>query len=429
MPIRDNPSGVEELRPVFRGGELRVARGGALLPPGHETAVLLRAELPWTAPSRVPSLPKTFGTGDRLGLASPGHIRCFEGSAAAPVLAQQSLRELGLTGRSYEDVLDAATFAVFREGFKRPWGFDGDHLKTPEEIGYALKSGCTMLTLDCSEKLGGGGEPTAEQRALYLGGIFEAGGAELRFGEAELNACAAACNAALDFVCRASESCASEKAPPDLELSLDEAEAPTTPLLHFFVASELRRRGAAIQSLAPRFGGAFEKGVDYAGDLKEFERELVLHEAVARRFGHKLSLHSGSDKFSVFPLIARHCGAFHVKTSGTSWLEALRLAAARDPALFRLLYAEALAAFPEAKKLYKVSVDMARLPDVPRLPDSELPSLLDDGGARQLLHIAYGRLLRSACGGRLLALLRGREEDYFALLRGHIGRHLEALGL
>ncbi len=97
--------------------------------------------------------------------------------------------------------------------------------------------------------------------------------------------------------------------------------------------------------------------------------------------------------------------------------------------MFEVWLMKKMMAFPEAKKLYKVSVDMARLPDVPRLPDSELPSLLDDGGARQLLHIAYGRLLRSACGGRLLALLRGREEDYFALLRGHIGRHLEALGL
>jgi hypothetical protein len=172
-------------------GRDRLFFAGAFLSPDHAAAELLRSELPWTAPSRVLSLPLTFGTGDRLGIAGPGHARCFQGSGAAPVLAQQSVRELKLTGRTFADVMDAATFAVFREGFRRPWGFDGDHLKTFEEIESALRSGCTMVTLDCGENLRRGGEPSAEQMALYLGRRFDAEGCLFRFGSDELRRCAA----------------------------------------------------------------------------------------------------------------------------------------------------------------------------------------------------------------------------------------------
>ena len=86
----------------------------------HETAMFLRKNFPFTAPSRVLRLDKTIGTGDRLGVAGDGHIACVNAAEYAPVLAQQSIRELNLTGRSYEDVLDAATFAVFRNGYKKP---------------------------------------------------------------------------------------------------------------------------------------------------------------------------------------------------------------------------------------------------------------------------------------------------------------------
>ena len=84
----------------------------------HETAMYLRKNFPYTAPSRVLRLKKTIGTGDRLGVAGVGHIACVKDTDYAPVLAQQSIRELNLTGRSYEDVLDAATFAVFKSGYK-----------------------------------------------------------------------------------------------------------------------------------------------------------------------------------------------------------------------------------------------------------------------------------------------------------------------
>src|SRR5690606_39236021 len=107
----------------------------------------------YTRPCAIGTQMATIGLGDRLGLASPGHIKTIAGRNIRPILAQQSIRELALTGRTYEDVLDAAAFAVFQEGYKDGWGADGDHLKTTEDIEYALRLGFSMLTLDASEHI------------------------------------------------------------------------------------------------------------------------------------------------------------------------------------------------------------------------------------------------------------------------------------
>src|SRR4029078_7497460 len=106
---------------------------------------------------------------------------------------------------------------------------------------------------------------------------------------------------------------------------------------HYIVAHRCLSRGMKLVSLAPRFIGDFEKGVDYKGDLPQLERSLADHAAIADALGpYKLSLHSGSDKLSIYPAFARLTrGRFHVKTAGTSYLEALRVAARHDQKLFR----------------------------------------------------------------------------------------------
>ena len=116
----------------------------------------------------------------------------------------------------------------------------------------------------------------------------------------------------------------------ELEVSVDETELPTSHAEHIYVASELRRLGVHWVSLAPRYIGRFEKGVDYIspagqiGDVTAFEADFAIHAAIARQFGpYKLSLHSGSDKFSVYPVAMRQThGLVHLKTAGTSYLEA-----------------------------------------------------------------------------------------------------------
>ena len=133
----------------FNGIDLGDGRFRA--PLNHENALILRKLFPFTAPVRGLKNSCSFGLGDRLGIATPGHIKVFEKLDVFPVFAQQSIRELNLTGRTYEDVLDAATFAVFRQGYQGGFGADGDHLKTAKDVEYALSLGFSMITLDCSE--------------------------------------------------------------------------------------------------------------------------------------------------------------------------------------------------------------------------------------------------------------------------------------
>src|SRR5438132_186439 len=106
--------------------------------------------------------------------------------------------------------------------------------------------------------------------------------------------------------------------PFEIEVSVDETDSPTSALEHLFFGLELKRRRVKVVSLAPRFIGEFEKGIDYRGDLHKFEAALGEHVAVARFCGpYKISVHSGSDKFAIYPILGRVCGdLLHVKTAG-----------------------------------------------------------------------------------------------------------------
>ena len=182
----------------------------------------------------------------------------------------------------------------------------------------------------------------------------------------------------------------------DFEISIDETITPTTPLQHFFVANELTRRGIRFATMAPRFCGEFQKGVDYIGNLGQFEREFAVHAAIARHFGYKISVHSGSDKFSVFPAVGKLTkGRFHLKTAGTSWLEAMKLVAMKDAGLYREIHTYALSVFEEARKYYHVTTQLNRIPDIKTLSDKELPQLFSHHDARQLIHITYGLILNA----------------------------------
>jgi hypothetical protein len=426
----------------------RVAYLGAL---SHANAVRLRELLPFTAPSSLAQRDITFGTGDRLGLAGPGHLRVFRTWRASPVLAQQSVRELTLTNRTYEEVLDSSTWAVFREGFRDGWGADGDHLKTEDWVRRSLAIGYTMITADVSDYIRVEHETRSDAEVLtaweglrqdYRRGLEELylrsplhldTGERVTFTEATLARTALVYREAIEHAGRLYRAAVAARGLGafDFELSVDETTTPTTPGAHLFIAREAERSGIRISSLAPRFVGEFQKGIDYLGDVHAFERGLATHAAIARALGHRVSVHSGSDKFSVFPAIGRLTrGRFHIKTAGTSWLEALRVVATADPAFFRELYAEALAGYPEARKLYHVTPELSRLPDPASLPSAAAAALLDDADARRVLHIGYGRLLGApGLRERLYALLDSAAPAYEEALERHFGRHMEALGV
>jgi tagaturonate epimerase len=213
----------------------------------------------------------------------------------------------------------------------------------------------------------------------------------------------------------------------EVEISVDETDTPTTPVQHIYVANELRRLGVQWVSLAPRFVGRFEKGVDYIGDPAAFDADVAVHAAIARRLGpYKLSLHSGSDKLSVYGAFGRRAGTLaHIKTAGTSYLEALRTIAPLDPALFRAIYALAHERYGHDRASYHVSAVAARAPAPEAVADVNLASLLDQFDAREMLHVTFGSAL-AAYGERLLAVLRSHPDAYDANLERHFIRHLAA---
>jgi hypothetical protein len=447
--LRLGIEGPAEARQGFSG--TRRESGELFCPLSHDNAARLRKALPSTAPTPVAGNAVSFGVGDRLGVAGPGQLRAIRKFDVAPVLAQQSVRELELMGRDYSQVLDAATWAVFREGFQHPWGADGDHLKTADWVRTALQAGYTMVTADVSDyirkqyiqagedelrKAFETLEPTYRRRIeqAYLSRELKLDtGEKVVFAEKEVLRAAVVYGEAIEHARRLYRSGAEVKGEGgfDFELSVDETESPTTPIAHAFVALEAKEAGIRLTSLAPRFIGEFQKGVDYLGDPQAFARSIRTHAALARELGHRLSIHSGSDKFAVFPAVGRETQCrFHIKTSGTSWLEAVRVIALREPDLYRDLHQRALAGFPKAASYYHVTPDLSKIPDLAGLADARLPDLLEQRDARQLVHITYGELMREeAFKDRFFGALHRHQEEYWANLERHIGRHLQALGV
>jgi hypothetical protein len=417
----------------------------------HENCEALREVFPFTAPSSVLKCPKSIGLGDRLGLASPGHIRLIKEYDIKPILAQQSIRELNLTGRNYTEVLDDASWAVFQEGYKGGFGADGDHLKTAEEVKGALACGFTMITLDCSEHIDNNIDKMSNDEVdkayedfrqekveeKYLGKEFKLGnGITISFDDEELKRIVLTYSKAINFASDIYHQIIKDyNREVDFEISIDETLTPTSPQAHFFVAQELKDSEVKAATVAPRFCGEFQKGIDYIGNVKEFEDEFIVHTAIADYFGYKISVHSGSDKFSVFPIVGeRTQGRYHVKTAGTNWLEAIRVIATKDPALYREIHSFALSVLDDAKKYYHIGADTNKIPQIDQLKDEELPGLMDKDDSRQVLHITYGLILQAKKENgdylfrdRIYDLLNTHEDAYYDALYKHIGRHIEAL--
>jgi len=431
--------------------EMNGSAGALLAALSHPNAAALRRALLSTAPSPLGDQEITFGVGDRLGVAGPGHLRSMSGYRACPVLAQQSVRELDLTGRDYEQVLDSSTWTVFQEGYERPWGADGDHLKSEEWVRTALNIGFTRITADVSDhisheyaskneaevleayqRLEEGYRKRIEKSYLPMTIELDSGGT-VGFSREALARTALIYGRAIEHALRLYRTGVEVKGEVafDFELSVDETETPTTPEAHAFVALEAGELGMKIGSLAPRFVGEFQKGIDYIGDLEEFERTFAVHAALARYFGHRISVHSGSDKFSVFPAVGELSrGRYHIKTAGTFWLEAMKILAIHEPGLYRRLHRAALERFDKATSYYVVTTNLDNVPALDRLKDRELPSLFDNPDGRQLIHITYGELLRDPeLGPAFFEALHDHIEEYWAAVAEHTGRHLETLGV
>lgn len=460
--VLGEPAGLETERTLTHSGQTL-----HLCPCTPANADELRRLFPWTAPE---PLGKTtaLGCGDRLGLASPGHIRACGEANVRPVLAQQSIREMERTGRTPQGVLDDATWAVLQEGYTRGFGADADHLKTSNDIDACFAAGYTMYTIDPSDYVDNEADhlgdealqnrfealpwdrldttPT-ETLVRYTDPVFElsesAGTTRVEFDAEAVKRSAVKYGAAVahthDMALHLARRYREDRpeAAYDLEMSVDETDHPTRPHEHYFVASELDRLGIEVTSLAPRFTGDFEKGIDFIGDLDTFEASFRKHATIAEAFGdYKLSIHSGSDKFSAFPIIGTYAGDHvHLKTAGTSYLEAVRIAARYAPDLFRAIVDFAFDRFEEDRKTYHVSTDLDAIPDPSEILDEKLePAYLEDDDGRQLLHITYGSVLTAQENGtsrfrdRLFHVLNEHEEEHYDALKSHFLDHIESVG-
>ncbi len=410
-----------------------------------ENARRLAERLSWLRPRRLPPGRPSFGFGDRLGLATPGHVRSLGDREIFPILAQQSVRENSRTGRTFADVLADVVFAVLREGYEAGFGADADHLKEIADAEEAARLGYTFFTCDPGDLLEDVDSldpvdlrerfsklPDAtDLRKRYAGRSYAVGDSlVLHFAAEEFLRAAVKYSRALDHATRMYKAIDRIAGGGfDYEVSVDETVVPTTPLEHLFVALELRHRGVRIASVAPRFVGAIEKGVDWRGDLAQFKAELRHHAKIADLVGgYRLSLHSGSDKFTVYPHIAHATnGRCHVKTAGTSYLVALGVIANCDPPLFREIVARSVSAFAGDKATYHISADPSRIPQIDTVSDEDLHRLVSNHDSRQVLHVAYGSILRSSLGDDLRGVLAENEEEHYEALARHMRRHLDAL--
>jgi tagaturonate epimerase len=425
----------------------------------HGNAEAIRSRFEFTRPVLIGKV-NSYGFGDRLGNAGPAHLRAVRETGFRPVLAQQSIRELERTRRTAEEVMDAAAWSVFQEGYHDGFGADGDHLKNPDDIDRMVQAGYTMFTIDPSDYVQNNVKSLNEDelesayralpwdqlednpdellhRLLSLepelrdGFRLSAEKPEILQGMVKYGRVITHTRELAEYI-----SDTYPDHPVELELSVDETDEPTTLFEHYLVASELDRLGVELVSLAPRFCGDFEKGVDFRGNLEQFRDEYEQHLAIAEKFGgYKLSIHSGSDKFSVYKVVGSlNLGAVHVKTAGTSYLEALRTVADADPGFFREILKFSHKRFEADKKTYHISADPNRIPDPDDLGKEELMALLDDDDTRQVLHVAFGSVLSGdlpeAKGykKRLMDLLEQNEELHEKNLVRHFEKHLDPFG-
>ena len=396
----------------------------------------------------------SFGTGDRLGIVTPAHLKAFSSKNIFPVLAQQSVRELTKTKKTWRDVISCAYWGCFEAGYNGFFGADADHVKDFENLKAACKAGFSMFTIDSSDFIKKNIESVKKSEIedfyninnknynftnYYSDRKIKIGGSDFELGTDMLKLLVYTYFEAIIYVKKCYELLlVSKNEPFDLEVSMDEIPEPITPLPHIFIAQELLRQGIDFKNLALRYVGKWEKAVDYIGNHDEFNLQIKLHAEITKKIGgYKLSLHSGSDKFSIYPDFSSvNNGRFHIKTSGVSWLEAMRVTAKNDAELFREIFNFCLKNFEAEKIFYDVSADLSKLKKIDNISDSELINLLDSPAARQVLHINYGALLelkdkngKNIFKDRIYSLLFKKEDEHYIFVSSQIKKHIKLLGI
>ncbi len=387
----------------------------------------------------------SFGVGDRFAHQAKAQLSAFQrlqndGVDVVPVW-NKSNREHTFVGSEPQSVYDAAADAVKQLGWKSDWHVDADHIQLQTVDRFLPCS--DFFTIDVADSIGkcASGEEIERfvSRHPELIGPQQIDGlsAPIEITRRDVEAVAAKYLLAVKEAAEIYRHIAAAKGESEFiaEVSMDETDSPQTPPELLIILAAIADEGIKLQTIAPKFTGRFNKGVDYVGDLAQFEKEfnddlaVIAHsiQAYGLPANLKLSVHSGSDKFSLYPIIRealqRTGAGVHLKTAGTTWLEELIGLAEAGGAgldLAKEIYGYSYEHVDELCKPYAsvIDIDRSKLPDVATVAAWSGPDLANairhipghpafNANVRQLLHVSFK--VAAKAGNRYTDLLDEHE--------------------
>ncbi|WP_111978715.1 tagaturonate epimerase family protein [Algibacillus agarilyticus] len=387
----------------------------------------------------------TMGVGDRFGHQAEAQLQAMIdakekfGLEVYPVW-NKSNREHEIIGTVPQSLRDEADAAVKVKAWDLPYYVDADHIQLGTVDRFISCS--DFFTLDVAEQIGLAA-PQADIDAFiasqekYIGQLSIPGiEAAFTVTKETIEAVAKEFLGAVKLAGQIYRKIDAEKGAPFVtEVSMDECEDPQTPLQLFFILSAIAAEGIPAQTIAPKFTGRFNKGVDYVGDVeqfdKDFDQDLAVISFAIKEFGLpetlKLSVHSGSDKFSIYASIGRnlkkHDAGIHLKTAGTTWLEeliGLAESGGKGLEIAKEVYAKSIEKYDELCAPYATVIDIDKngLPSVETVNSwtgeqyaNALRHDLDHPeynlNLRQLLHVGYK--VAAQMGERYLIALKANK--------------------
>jgi len=333
----------------------------------------------------------SFGVGDRFSKEGEAQLEAImeinkKGISVVPVW-NKSYREHSIVKTTHASVAKEAKNAVAAMGYKGGYYVDADHIgmKTVEEF----VEFSNFFTIDVAHFIGQATDARSKnefvkRHSKYIGKMSIPGIDEVfEVNEKFLGAIADKYLIAIQEVKAIYDHIVSKKGKDNFipEVSMDECELAQSPIELFFILAELKAQGVEVQTIAPKFTGLFAKGVDYIGNVegfaKEFEQDVAVCQYAIKTLGLpsslKLSVHSGSDKFSIYPAMKKAINKFntgiHVKTAGTTWLEeviGLAQAGGEGLEIAKKIYSRSLERYDELTAPYStvLDIDKSKLPTV-----------------------------------------------------------------
>jgi len=399
----------------------------------------------------------SIGVGDRFAHQAAAQLKAIQKAQKKDVqitpVWNKSFREHQIIGSDSLTTRQQAELAVQDLGWEDSYLLDADHINL-SNVDFFMDT-CDFFTLDVADYIG---KPAAREDILnfinkhkqYCGNLTLPGlDSSFEITESLIQTVAEKYLFAAQQAKEIYTHIASRKKPGSfvIEVSMDETNEPQSPLELFFILAALADLEIPLQTIAPKFSGRFNKGVDYVGDLKqfkaEFEQDVAVLKLAVTEFGLpenlKLSVHSGSDKFSIYPIIREAIRKFdaglHLKTAGTTWLEELiGLAEAGGPglAIAKDIYRKSLEKYDDLCAPYAsvIDIDTDKLPSFDEVNDwdkqtfaSTLRHDLNNPNYnlhfRQLLHVGYkvaaemGRIYLSALKNNKKFISKNVTENIF----------------